>query len=82
MFSENKVYLPKRNLLTLLSKLGRFEASEDTKCEIIKHFVPLDPYCMSLQSEESISIIAIPDSKYYTNREPGRMHPEDDPTKI
>ena len=78
--SENILYLSKRNLLTLLSKLERFEAGEETKCAIIKNSVLLDPYCLQLNGEESIMVIAIPDDKYYTHRDPGEMHPKDTPT--
>lgn len=81
MLSENRLYLSRRNLLTLLSKLDRFEAGEETKCAIVKYSNPLDPYCMSINGEEEVMVIAIPDDKYYVGRDPGPMHPKDDPYK-
>jgi hypothetical protein len=72
---ENRIYLSKRNLLTLLSKLERFEKGEETKCTIIKNANPLDPYC---QSMDQIAVIAIPDEHYYTKRNAGPMHPADE----
>ena len=79
MMSENILYLSKRNLLTLLSKLERFEAGEETRCAIIKYSNPLDPYCLRLSGEDNIMVVAIPDEKYYTNRQAGEVHPLDTP---
>ena len=76
---ENVVYLSKRNLLVLLSKLERFEKGEETKCAIIKGANSLDPYCM--QGIDSCMIVAIPDEKYYVGREPGAMNPKDTPNE-
>lgn len=72
---ENRIYLSKRNLLTLLSKLERLEAGEDTKCAIIKNRNVLDPYCNTV---DQVAVIAIPDEKFYVNRNPGPMHPKDE----
>lgn len=72
---ENRIYLSKRNLLTLLSKLERLEAGDDTKCAIIKYQNPLDPYCNTI---DQVAIIAIPDEAFYVNRNPGPMHPKDE----
>ena len=77
--SENKLYLSKRNLLTLLSKLERYETGQETNCAIIKYSTHLDPYCLDLQGETDIMVIAIPDEKYYTTRDPGEVHPLDTP---
>lgn len=71
----NRIYLSKRNLLTLLSKLERLEAGEDTKCAIIKNMNPLDPYCNTI---DQVAVIAIPDEAFYVNRRPGPMHPKDE----
>jgi len=76
---ENVVYLSKRNLLVLLSKLERFEKGEETKCAIIKNANSLDPYCM--QGMDSCMVVAIPDEKYYVGREAGAMHPKDTPNE-
>lgn len=72
---DNVLYLSKRNLLTLLSKLERYENGEETKCAIIKHANSLDPYCMN--GMDSCMVIAIPDEKYYVNRTPGAVHERD-----
>jgi len=74
--SKSKLYLSKRNLLTLLSKLERLERGEATACTIIKFKIDTDPY---RQTMTSIAVIAIPDEKYYTNRAAGPMHPLDEP---
>lgn len=76
---ENVVYLSKRNLLTLLSKVERFEKGEETKCAIIKYSNPLDPYCLRIGQESELMIVAIPDDKYYTSRGAGEVHPDDEP---
>ena len=65
------VYLSKRNLLTLLSKLERQERGEETACAIVKYANPTDPYCNTIKE---ITVIAVPDEKFYTNRAPGAMH--------
>jgi len=69
------LYLSRRNLLTLLSKLDRLEVGEETACSIIKHANPTDPYCNTI---DAIMITAIPDELFYTNREPGEMHPSEE----
>jgi hypothetical protein len=76
MDCENKLYLSKRNLLVLLSKLERLEAGESTQCAIIKYSNNLDPYNMVGMDE--CMVIAIPDQKYYVNRSAGAMHPQDE----
>lgn len=77
--TENILYLSKRNLLTLLSKLERFESGQETQCAIIKNSNNLDPYNMRIGCEDSVMVIAIPDEKFYVNRKAGQMHPDDDP---
>lgn len=69
------VYLSKRNLLTLLSKLERKERGEETACAIVKYANPTDTYCNTIKE---ITVIAVPDEKFYTNRAPGAMHPMDE----
>lgn len=76
MFDEHRIYLSKRNLLTLLSKLERLEAGQETKCAIIKYANPLDPYCNTM---EEVMVVAIPDEKFYTKRSAGAVHPLDTP---
>lgn len=70
-----KIYLSKRNLLTLLSKLERLERGEETACAIVKYANSTDPYCNSMNE---VMVIAIPDNEFYTNRAPGVMHPLDE----
>jgi hypothetical protein len=76
MFTEERIYLSKRNLLTLLSKLERFEQGQETKCAIIKRANPLDPYCNTI---DEVTVIAIPDEMFYTKRTAGQVHPLDEP---
>jgi hypothetical protein len=70
------LYLSRRNLLTLLSKLDRFEEGQETACSIIKYSNHLDPYSTTI---DSVMVVAIPDEKYYTNRQAGAVHPLDEP---
>jgi hypothetical protein len=71
------VYLSRRNLLTLLSKLDREAAGDDTHCTIIKHKQGSTAY---QQTMESIRIIAVADEEYYgaQDRAAGEMHPDDE----
>lgn len=70
------VYLTRRNLLTLLSKLDRKASGEDTYCAIIKgdHVHSRYPQTMG-----TCIVIALEDSEYYTDRDPGPMHELDTP---
>lgn len=70
------IYLSERNLRTLLSKVERYKAGEETFCTLIKNANPLDPYC---QTMDKIMVIGIPDEKYYTARMAGEVHPADRP---
>lgn len=69
------VYLSRRNLLTLLSKLDRKAAGEMTFCTVIKNDNKHPKYP---QSMPSISVIAVEDEEYYTDRKPGVMNPSDE----
>ena len=71
----HKLYLSRRNLLTLLSKLDRLEAGDETACAIVKSANPSDPYCNTM---DQVTVIAVPDDEFYTNRSPGIMHPLDE----
>ncbi len=79
METENIIYLSKRNLLSLLSKVSRFESGDETKCTLIKYANPLDPYCMHIAGEDRVAITAIPDNLYYANREAGPVLDVDEP---
>ena len=69
------LYLSRRNLLALLSKLDRQEAGDETACAIIKYSNPADPYCNTM---DQVTVVAVADEKFYTNRSPGAMHPLDE----
>ena len=70
------VYLTRRNLLTLLSKLDRAAKGEFTNKTLIKGDTvhPLYP------CSDVIAVIAIEDDDYYIDRVPGGIHPDDDLT--
>ena len=74
------LYLSKRNLLTLLSKLERLENGEQTACSLVKHRNPVGKY---IQSDEAVLIMAVSDDEYYSDqkRSAGVVHPLDDPNK-
>ena len=74
-----KVYLSRRNLLMLLSKLDRDAAGEDTACTIIK--VKQKAGTAYNQTMKEIMIIAVQDEDYYPaqNRHAGEVHPLDTP---
>lgn len=70
-----QVYLSRRNLLTLLSKLDRRAAGEKTHCTIIKSDTEHPVY----PSSDVITVTAVEDSEYYTDRLPGEVLPADTP---
>lgn len=74
-----KVYLSRRNLLSLLSKLDRKALGEQTTCTIIKYDTANDKYP---QTMPKIAVTAVEDTQYYADREPGEVHPADDPSKL
>jgi len=78
-FGQERIYLSKRNLLTLLSKLERFEKGDETKCALVKYANPLDPYCNTM---DQVTIIAVPDEQFYTKRMYGEVHPSDEPQTV
>ena len=69
------VYLSRRNLLTLLSKLDRVSAGEHSNCAIIKNDNRHPKYP---QSMDSIYVQALEDEEYYTDRNAGYVVPEDE----
>jgi hypothetical protein len=71
-----RVYLSRRNLLTLLSKLDRKAQGEETVCTLFKNDIlhPIYP-----QTMQSIAVIAVEDADYYIDRQAGPVHPSDDP---
>ena len=72
---QHTLYLSRRNLLALLSKLDRQEAGDETACAIVKSANPSDPYCNTM---DQVTVIAVPDDRFYANRAPGAMHPADE----
>ena len=72
---QHTLYLSRRNLLSLLSKLDRQEAGDETACAIIKYSNPADPYCNTI---DQVVVTAVADEEFYANREPGAMHPADE----
>lgn len=71
-----RIYLSRRNLLALLSKLDRARAGGQTVLTIIK--------CDNLhakypQSIPECIVTAVEDDDYYGARAPGPVHPDDDP---
>lgn len=71
----HQIFLSKRNLLTLLSKIERYERGEETACTIIKYKNPSDPYVNTM---DACIVTALPDDKLYVNRGAGEMHPADE----
>lgn len=76
-FVKSEIYLSRRNLEALLSKLDRLEVGEETACAIIKVQGGTEEY---KQTMKSIKVIAVPDDLYYAamNRPAGMMHPADE----
>jgi len=72
-----KIYLTRRNLLTLLNKLERQAAGDVTQCTIVKRDTVHPKYPMP----EEMTIVAVEDEDYYDEREPGPVHPADEPTR-
>ncbi len=71
-----RVYLSRRNLLTLLSKLDRKVAGQQTECTLIKrdNAHPIFP-----QTMKAIEVVAVEDEEYYTERAPGPVCNADTP---
>lgn len=72
-----KIYLSRRNLLALLSKLDRDSQGEETACTIIKHRQAAPQY---QQTMATVAVIAVQDEDYYgaQERPAGEMHPSDE----
>lgn len=75
--STPKVYLSRRNLLTLLSKLDRDAAGGATTCTLIKVKQSTPAY---QQTMKQIAVIAVQDDEYYASqhRPSSGMHPDDE----
>lgn len=68
-----KVYLTRHNLLTLLSKLDRRKAGQQTTCTLIKQ----DTVHSKFPCSSVIEVIGVEDEEYYTDRVAGKIHPSD-----
>lgn len=70
-----QIYLSRRNLLTLLSKLNRKAKGEPTACTLLKqdNKHPVYP-----QTMKQILVTALEDEEYYTDREAGPVNPIDE----
>ena len=68
------VYVTRRNLLTLLSKLDRNAKGDASARTIIKRDTthPKDP------CSDVVWIVALEDAEYYTDRTPGPIHPDEE----
>lgn len=75
---ENRLFLSRRNLETLLSKLDRKKAGEHTACSVIKFRNEQDPPEYQ-QTMARVTVVAVEDELYYVNRPAGAMHPADTP---
>lgn len=73
-----RVYLSRRNLLVLLSKLDRVKEGDISACTLIKsdNVHPRYP-----QTMPDIVVTAVEDSDYYTERIPGATFPKDLPNE-
>jgi hypothetical protein len=69
------LYLSRRNLLALLSKLDRVKDGGQSACAIVKNDTTHPVYPQSCQ----IYIQAVEDEDYYIDRAAGLIHPEDEP---
>jgi hypothetical protein len=73
--NTTRVYLSRRNLMVLLSKLSRKANGEDTSCSIIKNDTTNLKYPQTI---DKITITSVEDHDYYETRFPGDIHPNDD----
>lgn len=75
----HKVFLSRRNLLSLLSKLDRVAAGDSSACTLVK-FDNVHPKFPQTMPE--IHVMAVEDEDYYIDRSPGVMHPKDEPKHV
>lgn len=69
-----QIFLTRRNLKALLSKLDRHASGDQTFCTIVKFDMTHLKYPCTVQT----AITAVEDADYYTDREAGAVFPEDD----
>jgi hypothetical protein len=75
----HQIYLSRRNLLTLLSKLDRQLEGQMTACSIIKHDGQDEKFNQTLPI---VCVTAVEDKVYYGDRQPGLVHPLDTPSDV
>lgn len=66
-----RLFLSRRNLVTLLNKLDR----PDSQCTLIK----TDTVHPTYPCSDVIMVTAVEDEDYYIDRDAGYVHPEDIP---
>ena len=69
------IFLTRRPLLTLLSKLDRRARGGPSFCTILKQDTDHPTHPVPFP----VLITAIEDANYYTDRPPGEIHPSDTP---
>jgi hypothetical protein len=72
----HQIFLSRRNLLTLLSKLDRQAQGDLSTCSLIKHDNQHPQYNQTLPI---VCVTAVEDKIYYGDRTPGEVHPLDTP---
>ena len=81
MITQPTIFLSRRNLLALLSKLDRKVAGESTACTIIKYRDNLPgAEVVYNQTMDSVHVVAVDDEEFYTahKRPAGIMAPADE----
>lgn len=73
------VVLTRRNLLSLLSKLDRKAAGEETARQLCK-MDDSHPNPELRQTHACVIVQAVEDDEYYVDRRPGPVHPNDEPS--
>lgn len=70
-----RIYLSRRNLMMLLSKLDRVKDGEDSACTIIKYQNHDDPFT---QTMDAVTVTALEDDALYLGRRAGPMNEADE----
>lgn len=73
-----KIFLSRRNLQTLINKLDRNKDGGNSHCGLMKYHIEDDPEEFR-QNIDCAFVFAVEDDKYYQNRTPGAVLPEDTP---
>jgi hypothetical protein len=73
-FDMQQLYLSRRNLEALLSKLDRKKAGDVTACTLIKNDTEHPKYP---QTMKNIMVTAVENEEYYIDREPGYIDERD-----